>query len=192
MHSEIFVWGGINNMRISISGAQCTGKSTLINALKKELPDYEIQRESVRYLVANYGFEIKAANTDLQLALLNWQTRSLYEHTDILLDRSFIDSTSYMLYYHKRRQPEVPFGVYNYIMDTAKALAQRIDLFIFLKPEFELIDDGFRLLDKDQQEEITELMEDLFEKFNVEHKVLRVTGSLEDRVSQTLFYIKNI
>lgn len=179
-------------MRISVCGAQCTGKSTLINALGEKLPEYDIQRESVRYLVKNYGFDIKAANTDLQLALLNWQTRALYEHDNILLDRSFIDSTSYMLYYHKRKQPEVPTGVYNYIMDTAKMLSQKVDLFVFLKPEFKFVDDGFRILDAEQQNEITELMEGLFDEFGVNYKVLEVEGSVEDRVNQVLSYIKNI
>jgi nicotinamide riboside kinase len=185
------MYGGLR-VRISISGAQCTGKSTLIDALEKRLPEYAIQRESVRYLVKKYGFEIEAANTDLQLALLNLQTRSLYEHKDILLDRSFVDSTAYMLYYHKRKQPEVPAGVYNYIMDAVKELAQNIDLFVFLKPEFELVDDGFRVLDNDQQQEITELMGELFDEFDIRHKVLEVSGSVEDRVDQILFYINNI
>lgn len=173
-------------MRISFSGAQCTGKTTLLRALEGKLPDYKIQNESVRYLVKNYGFDIEAANTDLQLALLQWQTMALYNNDNVLLDRSFIDSTAYMLYYHKRGNPEVPGGVYNYIMDIAEKLTKKVDLFVFLKPEFELIEDGFRLIDKEQQAEITDIMESLFSKFGVEDKLLIATGPLDDRVEQVL------
>lgn len=186
-------------MRISVSGAQCTGKSTLIEALSKELPDYVVQAESVRYLTKKYGFNIDEPTSDLQLALLNLQTRALYENQNILLDRSFVDSTSYMIYYKQKETREKTFSpkhlisdeAYDFIKTSAKELSQRVDLFVFLEPEFELIDDGFRIIDEVQQKQITEIMEQLFEEFGVDYKVIRPTGSVKERVEQVLFYMKN-
>lgn len=177
-------------MRISFTGAQGVGKSTLIEAVAPHFPDYHIQRESVRYMVKKYGFDIQSADPTLQLAVLNLQTKSILGYEDILLDRSVIDSTAYMLYYHRRKNPEVPQAIMDLVMDTSKELAQKLDYIVFMQPEFDLVDDGFRVLDVDQQKEINDIMKGLIETFDVSHKVIWVRGSVEERVEEVLFTTK--
>lgn len=176
-------------MRISFTGAQGVGKSTLIEALIPKFPGYKVQKESVRQLVKKYGFDFGTADPTLQLAILNFQTRNTLLHNNILLDRSVIDSTSYMLYYHKRNQPTIPKPIMELVLEAADEISNQLDLIIFMKPEFELVDDGFRILDYDQQKEITGIMEYLIDKFRVWDKTLIVHGSVEDRVQQVMDWI---
>lgn len=173
-------------MKICFTGAQCTGKTTLINALEKKIPWYEVQRESVRYLVKKYGFNIEGANADLQMALLNLQTRALFSSENVLLDRSFIDSSAYMSYYINKGITTLPTSTYDYIIDTTRELSKKIDLYVFTVPEFSIVEDGFRLIDKEQQSEVTEIMAELFKAMDLTERVLTVHGSVDERIEQIM------
>lgn len=174
-------------MRIAFCGAQGTGKTTLINYIHEELlPGYIKQSESVRYLKDTFGFDIYSGNIELQLALLTWQTKALLSNTNILLDRSVIDSTTYMMYYHEQNNPRIPDSVRKFIITQAVDLASSLDLIVFLKPEFDLEADGVRVVDVEQQKEITERMAVFIQISGIEEKVIIPTGSVEERALQVL------
>jgi nicotinamide riboside kinase len=175
-------------MRIAFCGAQCTGKTTLIQALLADKDvtwhGYISRQEGVRFLKDIYNFDMHSATFELQLALLALQTRDLLEE-HVLLDRTIIDSTTYMMYYHKKKNSNIPDNVIQFILQTSMSLVPRLDLIVFLKPEFGLIDDGVRLVDKKQQDDITEGMQKMMEFFNVpSDKIIMPTGSVENRVAE--------
>ena len=173
--------------KIAFCGAQCTGKTTLIHSFHEKYPIFQIQQESVRELKAKYGFDIASGDISFQLALLTLQVKEACLPKHILLDRTVLDSTAYLLYYHVRKNPEIPKHIYQFIKDMAKEVLKQIDIIVFLRPEFDLIPDGIRIVDRDQQKEITDLIYYLIQEFQVENKVIEVFGPVQDRMTQIEF-----
>jgi GTPase SAR1 family protein len=170
--------------RIGIIGAQGVGKSTLINALMKEpmFSKYESLTSPTRLLKTRFGLDLENANTDLQLATLALQMRML-EFPDVIVDRTVVDNYAYLLYYTERGKSDLSNNMFKFILMYTSLMTWKIDIFFFLKKEFELIPDGVRVVDTDQQKEIEEKINSLIHQFNLSNRTFVIRGSLEERVS---------
>lgn len=172
-------------MKIAMVGAQCVGKSTLINALMNDYDfrGYQVRPEGVRFLKENYGFDIYSGNAEIQLAVLALQAKDSGEPY-ILLDRTVVDSLSYALYYHERKNPELSKPILDFLVHESKLIARRIDHFVFLQPSFPMEEDGTRVANYEQQADITRWMEYVIEMLEIPvGKVLYITGgSVNERV----------
>jgi len=171
--------------RIAISGAQCTGKSSLIAALKedKAFKAYKVRSEGVRSLKENFGFDIYSGNAEVQLAVLALQAKDSGEN-GILLDRTVLDSLTYALYYHERQNPRLPEPILNFLTHESTVIASRIDHFIIIQPSFNMIWDGTRVIDTDQQNDISLGMIRMLRILDIpEEKVFFIHGgSIQERV----------
>ena len=169
-------------------------KTTLLNALASEYPQFKIQTESVRYIRNKYGIDFKSGDTDIQMAVLALQLKYGNNPDNYLLDRSSTNSQAYINYYKKRGECNMTPAVYHFIYDEGKKNAQEnIDLIIYLKPgEFPIVEDGTRITDPNYIKDTDEEMEDLIREWNLESKVIRPKGSVVERVNFCKKYIDAI
>lgn len=87
-------------MFIALSGAQCTGKTTLLNALRNDKNFYNrftFVDEIVRTLQKK-GFKINEAGTDeTQMAVMNTHVENIDLPGDVLVDRCALDCMAYTI-----------------------------------------------------------------------------------------------
>lgn len=148
-------------MKISISGPQCCGKTTTMNALK-ELPSlkhYTFIEEPVRRLVKEKGIKINKDSTfDDQLLILQEHHLNTLRYDDFVTDRSALDAFTYATY-------DYIVGKYNFSQwkQFKEIYEECIDQYdrIFLLEPLPMKDDGFRSLDVEWQNKTYSLMHDI-------------------------------
>lgn len=173
-----------NRLVISYDSSQCTGKTTLINALKRKYDIFNIQREPVRNILKDKE-KVNFADDNIQLRILNNQRSYILENNYILQDRSPLSSYCYTSYLRSKNKTNIEDDIFDFIEEESKIIMQSklIDYVVVLPIEFEMIDDGFRTVDKQQQKDIQDLIDDTIKKWGIEYKVLRPSGTVEERVA---------
>lgn len=188
-------------MIISISGAQCTGKTTLINALK-EIPEL---RENVLFMGSpsrkgnDQGIRINNEATILdQLWIYTAYMKEFIEaclsnHKHIISDRCLLDVLSYTVNCANRctdAKMKTRWTIAkDIIMKSMFSLSEYYDYFVVLKPEFDIVDDGVRSADRLYQKEIAGIFNvtsRILSEHIPEKVILDVTGSVDNRVKRIL------
>lgn len=183
----------MSNLKIVFSGASSTGKSTLINVLREEFKDFTVQTESVRYLKTKYGLDFRSGDTALQMALLTIQTNLLVQPENYFCDRGTPDSFSYLSYYRERNQSDIPESAFRFIEDTSREYAQKyIDLIIFLRPEFPVVEDGVRITDADYRRDTDLAIEKTIRDWGLENKTITPHGSVIERAMYCKPFIEKL
>lgn len=181
-------------IKIELLGAACSGKTTLINALASEYPEFKIQDESVRYIKKKYGISFANGDADIQLSLLCLQLKYANNPEDYLLDRSTTNSYSYLNFYRKKGESDIPASVFSFIEDESRKNSQEnIDLIIFLRPgDFPIVEDGTRITDPDYIRGTDEEMSNLIKEWGLEDKTIEPHGSVAERVAFCKPYIDKL
>lgn len=143
---------------IIVSGAQCTGKSTLIKALKEKFPEISYQKEFVRKTLKKE--DVNFADVEKQNKILDFQ-RSFIEDNDFSIsDRGPLDSLSYTAVLKEE-------GLSNFTEEEFKDLEKRsldilksdeVAAIWFLGNEIPLVDDGYRTVDPKQRDAVEKKM----------------------------------
>lgn len=176
-------------MNIAIVGTHCTGKSTLIKSLSSLDSDFKwdkIVSSSTRGSL-EFGLKINENGDDLsQLYMISSDVKSFIEsgglqsEKKLLFDRCFLDTFIYSLYMSSEKKCSwTTTYICKQIWDT---FSEKFDFIFWLRPEFELVDDGTRSINKDFQSEIDSLFHQYF--LSSEVKPIQLTGSLEERIKQ--------
>ena len=117
--------------RIALVGASSTGKTTVYELLKHQLPKYEYINESTR-TVGSYGFPINEKGTDAtQLAISSFHLEALLQPYNLILDRCYMD-----LLVYSKFMPKLSEKTYNYISDTWKRVKDEYTHYIYFPIEF--------------------------------------------------------
>jgi len=166
-------------MKIAFTGAQSTGKTTLLNEIRDVLPDYTFIDEITRSVVS-HDVKINEDGTDkTQILIMNSHFKnSLISNT--VMDRCALDGVVYTRYLYNKGQ------ITDEMMDYAEQVFQSIiDTYshiFYLIPEFDIVDDGVRSIDLDFRNQIVDLFNKYIEECEI--PVIRITGSLHERVTQ--------
>lgn len=171
-------------MRIGITGAQSVGKTTLLNALRSEkfFKDYAICDEVTRR-VRSYGIPINEdGNGITQRLIMNEHIVNIYMHEKMLTDRTALDGLVYTLYLHKRGKIDVK--TLSYVDEVFKKLIKSYNHIFYIEPEFDIVDDGERSINKDFRDEIVELFDTVMKRNKI--SVIKIKGSVRDRVQMVI------
>lgn len=171
-------------MKIAISGVQCTGKSTLLDALEKteELRGYTFIREVVRGMK---GITINEFGDDAsQLAIANAHVRNL-SIKNMVTDRCIMDCYAYGKYCYAHGT------VSSKVIDKVRSIYNRsiskYDLICYIKPEFALTSDGVRSVNVAFRDESLVYFNNLVRNLINHHgNVVIVSGTVPERVDAFL------
>lgn len=177
-------------VRVAFSGAQSTGKTTLLNALR-ESADFKDSKfwDEITRQIKEQGFEINEQGTDAtQLKIMQEHKRRVQADQAgdaedsglVIFDRCSLDGLVYTQYLYNRGQltKETLDEATKVFEDTISSW----DAIFFLRPEFEIVDDGVRSVNVEFHRNIVFLFDHFIEKYNLQ--VIQLTGSVEDRVQQ--------
>ena len=175
-------------MKIAFTGAQSTGKTTLLNRLKHD-PMFNLEFEFIDEItrrMTKKGLKINEGGDDMtQLLIMNSHIKnSLIDN--VIMDRCALDGLVYTDW--MSRKGKVQEWVLQYAGNVFKMLIARYDYIFYLTPEFEIEDDGVRSTDIDFRNEIV----DLFDHYIKEYKipVIKLTGTVEQRLNKIKETIK--
>lgn len=168
-------------MRIGITGAQGVGKTTLLNALRSErtFKDFAICDEVTRR-VKSYGLPINEGGTDVtQKLIMNEHIYNVFMFNKMITDRTVVDGLVYSTWLHKNSM--ISASTMKHVKDVFYSVMPLYKHVFYIEPEFDLVEDGVRSLDKNFRDEIAFLFDAIIEKEKI--SVIRLKGSVRDRVS---------
>ena len=178
-------------MLISFSGAQSTGKSTLLNLWQEAVPEWSYVPEVTRLVRREYNLPINEDGNDLtQTMIMGEHLHNAFIKRDkhAILDRCSLDGLVYTHWLCDRGS--VSMGTYSHARYVFDNTIEKYDLIIYTSPEdVPVVDDGERSINIKFREEIIDLFEQYL-KSVPEQKVLRVRGDVEERTRQikTVFH----
>lgn len=182
-------------MRLTISGAQSTGKTSVITELFQDSSinnRFDLRDQTTRNIVRDkLGFgklPINEQGTDLTQLLICSQHLINYAGgalRDTIYDRCALDGLVYTTYlYDKKQVTKETLRIAESIFDNTK-----YDIMFYIPPEFPIISDGERSTSQQFRDEICELFDEYIESYNV--KIGLLTGSIQDRTKQVIETIKS-
>lgn len=201
-------------MLVSFTGAQCTGKTTLLNLLKDKLCGNKWTQGSdgvyrdvwnfvpeVTRKVMRDGLKINENGDDLtQLFILkeHLQNHVVGDKENWLLDRCILDGYVFTKWLHK--QGSVSRWVLDYACCLMSMLGERLDLIMYTEPDdIPIEDDGERSVNKRFRDDIIGIYEDIMTNSastpgmdTWRHKVVRLSGDVETRMSVIDQHLNNL
>lgn len=123
-------------MRIAICGSACQGKSTLVNDILKNWPQYKRSNESYRKLLKKEKIKInKEVNKDGQWKILNCLIDDL-QHTEkgdkIIFDRCPLDNLVYSLWAEDKQTSDIDKEFINKCIPLVQESMKAVDIVFFL------------------------------------------------------------
>jgi len=181
-------------MRISISGSQCVGKTTLINDLFSKIEinqRFSLRNETTRNVLRdNLGFgtlPINEEGGDLTQRLICSQhliNHAAGETGDVIYDRCELDGLVYTSYlYDVNRVSRETLRIAEAIFENTK-----YDIMFYIPPEVPLEEDGERSVSPSFRNSICNLFEEYITSYNLQVGYLK--GTREERVQRILETIK--
>lgn len=177
-----------NRMHIAISGAQSTGKSTLLVELEKHLQDFTFKKEITRELKSR-GFLINEhGNDETQNEIMKIHSEYSVLPGNVLYDRCVLDGVVYTHYLYTTNQVSLET-----LQNSTQIFRNVIDNYnkiFYIKPEFDIVDDNERSINISFRDEIVNLFDFYIKEYSIDVKIL--TGSVEERAHQLLKEIRRI
>lgn len=171
-------------MKILITGTHSTGKSTLLEYLKREaaFKDFNfiggVTREA-----ASFGIKInEQGSDDTQLYCISKDVVNFLQNrvSNAIFDRSILDTYIYTKYmYHTGRIYQNTFKIIEEIYEKYRT---KFDYIFWIRPEFLPVEDGVRSVRIDFQRDIDRLFEVELKSFKKPVHILK--GTTEERIIQ--------
>ena len=181
-------------MRISFTGAQSTGKTTLLRECCNHpyFRKYHCVKEVTRKVARERGVDINEAGDDVtQLFILNEHLHNHHVKGDALLDRCIVDGWVYTDYLNN--MGKVSCWVQQYAHEMYKLLIPKLDIIFYTDPgDVPVVDDGERSVDTQFRDDIIELFEICMKRLQQYDtlEVVRLTGDVRTRMDTIFETIK--
>jgi nicotinamide riboside kinase len=173
-------------MKIAISGAQSTGKSTLLESLKTDPAFTKFMFiESPTRKIEQQGLNINELGDDKTQRLIASKHMENIELSDnSILDRCILDGYVYTTYLFNHKK--VTKDTLIYVGSVFHHLIKKYDVIFYIPPEFDVVKDGIRSIDKSFRDEVVDIFEEYIQEYRI--PVERITGTVKERLQR----IKNI
>jgi len=174
-------------MKIAISGAHSTGKSTFIDEIRNNVvlaKNYIFNGNTTRN-AKKKGVAINEAGSDESQLLVFAHHLENYIPKNVILDRCALDGLVYTTYLYERKQ------VSKETLQIAEAIFENLkyDIIFYIKPEFDIVKDGVRSTELEFRDRIVELFDEYIESYRI--PVIPLTGSVDERVDAVLATIES-
>lgn len=181
----------VMNVKVNFVGTQGTGKTTLLEAARKDeaFKDFQFCTEIVRDLVKKKNLSInESGNAKSQKVFFDAYNKILNKN-GYISDRCIIDVhayTNYLYDYKPIKNEKEPQSLYKEILRENSILKSlnkdSFGIIIYFPIEFELVDDGIRSLNVSFQEYIDQYIVSILNKYQLPFYTIR--GSVEQRLKQ--------
>lgn len=156
-------------MRIAVSGAACTGKSTLINAFKKRWPMFSSPSKTYRDIIKEKNLSHSSnSNEETQLTILDWMMSELKNYpkgSKVIYDRCPWDNLAYCLQGNGNGKvsDEITAATISFVKESMKD----IDIIFWIKqnPEIKIVADEFRDDNEDYIKQTDQIFQELFNQY---------------------------
>ena len=177
-------------MIFSFTGAQSTGKTTLLNRLHEKNGEYpfEFVPEVTRLIMHNYEMPINEDGDDLtQLLIMTEHVRNVFNHradriirgTHMIFDRCALDGIVYSVWLLNNRK--ISRACYDACDLIYKSLQDKYDVIFYTSPDdVKLVDDGERSVNVRFRNDILELFDLYMHRYN--GKLVVLNGTVEERL----------
>ena len=169
-------------MKIAFTGAQSTGKTTLLNRLKHD-PMFNLEfdfRDEITRRMQKKGLSINEGGNDItQLLIMNSHIKNTLID-NVIMDRCALDGLIYTDWMYGKKKVEQ--WVIEYAENVFNLLIDRYDHIFYLTPEFDIEDDGVRSTDIDFRNEIVDLFDHYINLYKI--PVIKLTGTVEQRLNK--------
>jgi len=180
-------------MIVSFTGAQSTGKTTLLNKIMDQNPYIDSIDEVTRRIKRDYDLPINEEGGDItQSMIMSDHIANVYRKVkgDVLLDRCAMDGVVYTHWLYNKGK--VSKEVLDWSRKIYTQLVERYDVIFYTSPDdVPLVDDGERSINVDFRKEILDLFDDYIYGLVLEGRadnIYTVRGTVEER----LRYIKKV
>jgi nicotinamide riboside kinase len=183
-------------MIITFTGTQSVGKSTLLSALQKDerYKDWMFEPEITRSLKEKFGLNINESGDSItQLFVLNSHLENVVKHknNNVILDRCIVDGLVYTTYQYMTGKIHTDVFLHaKYMFDL---IIDKYDIIFHIEPEFPVVDDGVRSIDEKFRTTIASLINEALQSNSVVRtKIVKLTGTVEERLKQIDIAIENL
>lgn len=168
--------------RIIFTGAQGTGKTTVLNYFKEN--NFHVITEVVRNL-AKSGVKINKDGDEKSQTKIFKEYEKLLSTLDVngyISDRGLIDVTAYTIYLTKKGLISEQF-MNKQIKSLKKFRMNNPDIvYCYFPIEFDIVDDGVRDMDEEFRKEIDQIIVDLLNECNIQP--IMIKGDIEYRINK--------
>lgn len=177
-------------MIVSFSGAQSTGKTTLLNHLKDKNPDVDFVPEVTRKIKRELDLPINESGTDLtQYMIMAEHVRNIYSRRQsdklAILDRCALDGIVYTQWMSE--QELISIKTFSTAYTIYEKIIGNYDVIFYTDPnDVEIEDDGERSTSLQFREGIINLFENYITSRQYERipKIIVLSGTVEKRLEK--------
>lgn len=185
-------------MLVSFTGAQSTGKSTLVDKMlnSSEFQYWNYVEEVTRLVKRNHDVEInEGGDDDTQLLIMCQHIHNLIDHKNnttsgrvgTVLDRCVVDGLIYSKYLHNNGR--IDLQTLNICECIYQNTIDNIGLIFYTNPtDIQLVDDGERSTNIEFRNDIIDIYNEWLDTFS--GNVVTLTGDVDNRFNQIINEIK--
>lgn len=169
-------------MIVSFTGAQSSGKTTLLNILKSKNKGINFIDEVTRRINREYNLPINECGSSLtQLMIMADHVANVYRKYDndlVILDRCVVDGLVYSQWLYANRK--ISSAMYDLAIEIYHSIKKEYDVIFYTDPkDVELEDDGERSANKEFRDNIINGFEI---RIKDQDNVVVLSGSVEERL----------
>ena len=176
-------------MKIGLCGTMSVGKTTLVNALKKEaiFKDYKFATERSKYL-SSLGIPLNTDSTFKgQLVFAAERSAELMQEK-IITDRTIIDVMAFCALSEAMNIEEK-----NSLKNTLKYLIKEYDVIFYIDDlSIPIEDNGIRETNERYRVYIDDKIKEIISEYNDQCIIMNISGTTEDRVNRIKSVLSNM